>query len=87
MSGADGRFAAAQPGNAQKAQAMSCLLDADVLSQPAKRHGNAKVIAWLERDLMVVSHGLVKEREVPPNEIDRAVRRNSTLIRTTKHHE
>jgi predicted nucleic acid-binding protein len=29
---------------------MSWLLDADVLSQPAKRHGNAKVIAWLERE-------------------------------------
>jgi len=26
------------------------LLDADVLSQPAKRHANAKVIAWLERE-------------------------------------
>ena len=29
---------------------MNWLLDADVLSQPAKRHGNAKVIAWLERE-------------------------------------
>ncbi len=27
---------------------MSWLLDADVLSQPAKKHGNARVIAWLE---------------------------------------
>jgi toxin FitB len=26
------------------------LLDADVLSQLAKRHGNMKVIAWLERE-------------------------------------
>jgi toxin FitB len=26
------------------------LLDADVLSQLAKRHGDAKVIAWLERE-------------------------------------
>jgi predicted nucleic acid-binding protein len=26
------------------------LLDADVLSQLAKRHGNAKVIAWIERE-------------------------------------
>jgi toxin FitB len=26
------------------------LLDTDVLSQPAKRHGNARVIAWLERE-------------------------------------
>ena len=29
---------------------MNWLLDADVLSQPAKRHGEAKVIAWLERE-------------------------------------
>ena len=29
---------------------MSWLLDADVLSQPAKRHGDAQVIAWLERE-------------------------------------
>jgi predicted nucleic acid-binding protein len=29
---------------------MSWLLDADVLSQPAKRLGNSKVIAWLERE-------------------------------------
>jgi len=29
---------------------VSWLLDADVLSQPAKRHGDAKVIAWLERE-------------------------------------
>lgn len=29
---------------------MSWLLDADVLSQPAKRHGSAKVITWLERE-------------------------------------
>lgn len=31
---------------------MSWLLDTDVLSQPAKRHGDARVIAWLraERD-------------------------------------
>ena len=27
---------------------MSWLLDADVLSQPAKKHGDARVIAWLE---------------------------------------
>lgn len=27
---------------------MKWLLDADVLSQPAKRHGDARVIAWLE---------------------------------------
>lgn len=29
---------------------MSWLLDADVLSQPAKKNGNAGVIAWLERE-------------------------------------
>ncbi len=29
---------------------MSWLLDADVLSQPAKRSRNVKVIAWLERE-------------------------------------
>ena len=29
---------------------MSWLLDADVLSQPAKRKGDAAVVAWLERE-------------------------------------
>lgn len=29
---------------------MSWLLDADVLSQPAKKKGNARVIAWLEQE-------------------------------------
>ena len=29
---------------------MSWLLDADVLSQPVKQHGNRAVIAWLERE-------------------------------------
>ncbi len=29
---------------------MSWLLDADVLSQPAKKHGHAAVIAWLDRE-------------------------------------
>ena len=29
---------------------MSWLLDADVLSQPAKRNGDRRVIAWLERE-------------------------------------
>ena len=29
---------------------MSWLLDADVLSQPAKRRGDARVITWLERE-------------------------------------
>ena len=29
---------------------MSWLLDADVLSQPAKKHGDARVVAWLEAE-------------------------------------
>jgi predicted nucleic acid-binding protein len=29
---------------------VSWLLDTDVICQPAKRHGDAKVIAWLERE-------------------------------------
>jgi hypothetical protein len=29
---------------------VSWLLDADVLSQPAKRHGDPRVVAWLERE-------------------------------------
>ena len=29
---------------------MNWLLDADVLSQPAKKHGDARVIAWLEAE-------------------------------------
>lgn len=29
---------------------MSWLLDADILSQPAKRHGDRRVLAWLERE-------------------------------------
>ena len=29
---------------------MSWLLDADVLSQPAKRHGDPRVTAWLETE-------------------------------------
>ena len=29
---------------------MSWLLDADVLSQPAKRRGDRRVVAWLERE-------------------------------------
>jgi len=29
---------------------MSWLLDSDVLSQPAKKHGNKDVIEWLERE-------------------------------------
>src|SRR5271165_6307885 len=29
---------------------MSWLLDTDVICQPAKRHGDARVIAWLEKE-------------------------------------
>ncbi len=29
---------------------MNWLLDTDVLSQPAKRHGDVRVVAWLERE-------------------------------------
>ncbi|MBI4623892.1 MAG: PIN domain-containing protein [Verrucomicrobia bacterium] len=29
---------------------MSWLLDADVLSQPAKKHGDARIVAWLEAE-------------------------------------
>ncbi len=29
---------------------MNWLLDADVLSQPAKKHGDARVVAWLEAE-------------------------------------
>lgn len=29
---------------------MTWLLDTDVLSQPARRHGNARVTAWLEQE-------------------------------------
>jgi predicted nucleic acid-binding protein len=29
---------------------MSWLLDTDVLSQPAKKHGDPRVLAWLERE-------------------------------------
>jgi len=29
---------------------MSWLLDTDVICQPAKRHGDARVVAWLEEE-------------------------------------
>lgn len=38
------------------------------------------------RDLVVVSHGLVKEREVPPKEIDLASRRKAQFMMHTKAH-
>ena len=35
---------------------MSWLLDTDVLSQPAKRNGDPRVIAWLGREQEPVSY-------------------------------
>ena len=29
---------------------MTWLIDTDVISQPAKRHGDSRVVAWLERE-------------------------------------
>ena len=37
-------------GVAAAPEALSWLLDTDVLSQPAKRRGDARVVAWLERE-------------------------------------
>jgi phage-related protein len=38
------------------------------------------------RDVVVVSHGLVKEREVPPKEIDLACRRKAAFMMNSKKH-
>ena len=38
------------------------------------------------REAVVVSHGLIKEREVPPKEIDRAVRRMNEFITNPRKH-
>jgi phage-related protein len=38
------------------------------------------------RELVVVSHGLAKEREVPPREIDRALRRKAAFVMNPKQH-
>jgi predicted nucleic acid-binding protein len=48
LSGQPGRCAAAPPRACPPAQAVSWLRDTDVICQPAKRHGDARVIAWLE---------------------------------------
>src|SRR5262245_39203268 len=48
MSGVDGRLASAQSETTKASEPMSWLLDADVLSQPAKARGNHAVIAWLD---------------------------------------
>jgi predicted nucleic acid-binding protein len=50
MPGTDGRSAAPKRGKGEKNSIMSWLLDADVLSQPAKPTGNRVVIEWLERE-------------------------------------
>src|SRR5580704_9421027 len=42
------RRAAAPPGAGPAPETMNWLLDTDVICQPAKRHGDARVIAWLE---------------------------------------
>jgi hypothetical protein len=47
LSGEDGRFAGAEARGSQAPQAVSWLLDSDVLSQPAKKAGDARVISWL----------------------------------------
>src|ERR1035437_2996975 len=45
-----GRCAAAPPRAGPAPEAMSWLLDTDVICQPAKRHGDARVIAWLDEE-------------------------------------
>jgi len=44
-----GRSAAAAR-TCQATEAVSWLLDTDVICQPAKRHGDARVIAWLDEE-------------------------------------
>jgi predicted nucleic acid-binding protein len=50
VSGTDERFARAEPRVPEKADTMSWLLDADVLSQAAKTNGDARVVAWLDQN-------------------------------------
>ena len=45
-----GRCASQKARPVQAAEAMSWLLDTDVICQPAKKSGDAKVIAWLEAE-------------------------------------
>src|SRR6266481_848683 len=45
-----GRCALSAPRNCAPAQAVSWLLDTDVISQPAKRRGDPRVVAWLEQE-------------------------------------
>jgi len=46
--GEDGRSSAEAPRGSEAPKVVSWLLDSDVLSQPAKKIGDARVIAWLE---------------------------------------
>src|SRR5262245_31754580 len=50
MPSSNGRSPTAESSNAAQGQAVSWLLDADVLSRPIKSHGNRTVIEWLERE-------------------------------------
>ena len=43
-------ISAPEPRNGKETQAVSWLLDADILSQPVKSRGNPAVIEWLERE-------------------------------------
>lgn len=49
LPGAHGRSPAA-PAGVLPVKVVTWLLDADVLSQPAKRHGDPRVTAWLETE-------------------------------------
>src|SRR5438445_12054344 len=50
MPSKSGRWSATAPSAGPAPEAMSWLLDTDVICQPAKRHGDARVIAWLEEE-------------------------------------
>lgn len=50
MSSEPGRCTSAPPRGSKATGAVSWLLDTDVICQPAKRHGNSRVIAWLEQE-------------------------------------
>jgi len=50
MSGESGRCAAAPAIGRSSPKIMKWLLDTDVICQPAKRHGDPRVVAWLEKE-------------------------------------
>ena len=50
MSGEPGRRAATAARVAEAAEAVSWLLDTDVICQPAKKKGDPKVVAWLDAE-------------------------------------